>query len=95
MNPIKRVPLAVSGGDNEVVIEVLDIDDGKIGEFQDIRQGLNRRDEQVRMQNSLILQLRRECAETRADAERQLIVCRRSMARINKNLARLANRPGI
>jgi hypothetical protein len=36
------------------------MDDGEIGELQDIRQGLNRRDEQVRMQNSLILQLRRE-----------------------------------
>ncbi len=95
MNPIKRVPLAVSGGDNEVVIEVLDIDDGKIGELQDIRQGLNRRDEQVRMQNSLILQLRHELAKTRADAERQLTVCCRSMAQINKNIARLANRPGI
>jgi hypothetical protein len=61
MNPIKRVPLVVSGGDNKVVIEVLVMDDGEIGELQDIRQGLNRRDEQVRMQNSLIiLQLRRE-----------------------------------
>ena len=94
MNPIKRVPLVVSGGDNEVVIEVLDMDDGEIGELQDVRQGLSRRDEQVRMLNSLILQLRRELAETRADAERQLTVCRRSMARMNKNLTRLANRPG-
>ena len=95
MNPIKRVPLIVSGGDNEVIIEVMDIDDGELGDLQDIRQGLSRRDEQVRMQNSLILQLRRELAEARADAERQITVARRMMARMNKNLSRLSHRPGV
>ena len=95
MNPIKRVPLIVSGGDNEVIIEIMNIDDGELREIQDIRQGLSRRDEQVRTQNSLILQLRRELAEARADAERQITVARRMMARMNKTLSRLSHRPGV
>jgi hypothetical protein len=73
MNPIKRVPLVLSGGDNEVVIKVVD-NDGEVGELQNIRQHLNRQDEQMHIQNSLILQLRRELdeaeAEACADAER-------------------------
>jgi small ligand-binding sensory domain FIST len=72
--PIKRVPLIVSGGDNEVVIEVMDIDDDELGEMQDICQGLSQRDDQEHMQNSLILQLRRELAEAHANAERQITV---------------------
>ena len=95
MNPIKRVPLIVSGGDNEVVIKVMDIDDGELGEMQDIRQGLSRRDEQMRMQNSLILQLHRELAEALADAEHQSTVTRRMMARMNKIHSRLSHGPGI
>ena len=90
VNPVKRVPLIVSGGENQVVIEVLD--DDEVGQLQDIRQGLDRRNEQVRMQNAQLLQLRRELAETRAEAERQLVVFKKTLARMSKNIHRLSNR---
>jgi hypothetical protein len=94
-NPIKKRPLVVSGHDTEVMMDLLEgelVGEGTSG-VDAVRRGLAVRNQEVRLLSSQVIHLRRELADARAEADRQLGILKRQMARMNNNISRLANRP--
>ena len=89
-NPVKRVPVVVSGHDSEVMMDILEDDEGYIG---DVRRSLAVRNQEVRLLSSQILHLRRELTDARAEADRQLGILKRQIARMSNNISRLSSRP--
>ena len=59
-NPVKRVPVVVSGHDSEVMMDILEDDEGNVG---DARRSLAVRNQEVRLLSSQILHLRRKLTD--------------------------------
>jgi hypothetical protein len=92
-NPVIRRPLLVSGHDTEVMMDFLE-EEGDGGGDGNLRQSLAMRNQEVRLLSSQILHMRRELMDARAEADRQIGILKRQMARMSNNISRLSNRPG-
>ena len=89
-----KVPLGVAGVDAELVIkEIMGSDIG--GEAVDgdlrVRQGMER--QEICLLSSQLMHLRRKLSDTRAEIDRQDIVLKLSLIRINTNVTRIAASP--
>lgn len=93
-NPVAKVPIGVAGVDAELIIDEIMGGGGEGGEGHDARvlQGMGR--QEVRILSSQVQHLRRELADTRAEAERRDVQMKHTLTRINRNVARLAATPG-
>ena len=92
-NPVKRKPLIVSGHDTEVLIDLLLDDSDEITPGVDLRRSLAVRNQEVRLLSSQIIHMRRELVDARAEADRQIGILKRQIARMSNNISRIANRP--
>lgn len=95
-NPVRKIPLLVTGSDSEVIIDVLDdgLDGGvEEGGIEEYRRQLRLKDQQVRLLTNEVSHLRREVADARADQDRQFSLLHKHMLRMGNNVARIANRP--
>ncbi len=94
-NQIKKRPLVVSGHDTEVMMDLLEgelVSEGTSG-VDAVHRSLAVRDQEVRLLSSQVIHLRRELADARAEADRQLGILKRQMANMSNNISCLDNRP--
>ena len=95
-NPMRKIPLLVTGSHLEVIIDMLDDGlDGGEGEgwIEEYRRQLRLKDQQVRLLTHEVAHLRREVADARSHQDRQFSLLHKHMLWMGNNVARIANRP--
>jgi hypothetical protein len=91
-NPVRKVPLGVTGVDSELVIDELlqEVEAGRNGDVR-VRTGMER--QEVRLLSSQVLHLRHELRDATAEQDRRYLLLRHELSRINKNVSRIAATP--
>ena len=91
-NPVRKVPLGVTGVDSELVIDELlqEVEAGRNGDVR-VRTGMER--QEVRLLSSQVLHLRHELRDATAEQDRRYLLLRHELSRINKNVSRIAAMP--
>jgi hypothetical protein len=73
-NPVRKIPLLVTGSDSEVIIDMLDDElvggEGE-GGIEEYRRQLRLKDQQVRLLTNKVPHLRRQVASAQSDQDRQ------------------------
>ena len=93
-NPVQKVPLIVTGSDAEVHIDVL-LEDDDVQQGQGVMNARPRRldNEQLRHMNNLLIGLRRDNADLRAEIARIHERHERLLTRVNRNVTHLLRNP--
>ena len=93
-NPVMKRPLGVTGTDSELTCDILMAEDaGEVASGGDARVRAGTERQEVRLVASQVMHLRRELADTRQEVARCQQANKVVLARMNRNLARLAGAP--
>ena len=91
-NPVKKIPLGVTGVDSELVIDEL-LQESEAGRNGDIRVCTGMERQEVCLLLSQVLHLRRELRDAAAKQDCRFMLLCHELSRIKKNVARVAIMP--